>query len=59
METLTKIAAKNLDGYLFTAYPLSRTVVQWLRHGSDNTGAGEAHENRPPYYVLAYIMRTR
>ena len=22
-----------------------------------NTGGGEAHENRPPYYALAYIMR--
>lgn len=27
LENITKIAAKNLDGYLFTAYPLSRTVV--------------------------------
>jgi microcystin-dependent protein len=23
-----------------------------------NTGSGVAHENRPPYYVLAFIMRT-
>lgn len=23
----------------------------------DNTGGGQAHENRPPYLVLAYIMR--
>jgi microcystin-dependent protein len=23
----------------------------------DNTGGGQAHENRPPYYVLAYIMK--
>ena len=37
----------------------NRGFIQWLRHGSDNTGAGEAHENRPPYYVLAYIMRAR
>ena len=27
LETLTKIAAQNLDGYHFSAYPLSRTVV--------------------------------
>ena len=27
METITKIAAQTLDGYLFSAYPLSRTVV--------------------------------
>jgi microcystin-dependent protein len=23
-----------------------------------NTGSGTAHENRPPYYALAYIMKT-
>lgn len=22
-----------------------------------NTGDGESHENRPPYYALAYIMK--
>jgi len=33
-------------------------------HGSDggaypssSTGSGTAHENRPPYYALAYIMK--
>lgn len=26
---------------------------------SDNTGGGQSHENRPPYYVLAYIMRVQ
>jgi len=24
---------------------------------TNNTGSGEAHENRPPYYALAYIMK--
>jgi len=23
----------------------------------NNTGSGAAHENRPPYYALSYIMR--
>ena len=23
----------------------------------NNTGGGESHENRPPYYALVYIMR--
>ena len=23
-----------------------------------NTGGGQAHENKPPYYALAYIMKT-
>ena len=22
-----------------------------------NTGSGQSHENRPPYYALAFIMR--
>lgn len=26
---------------------------------TDETGSGAAHENRPPYYVLAYIMRLK
>ena len=26
--------------------------------GSNNTGTVSAHENRPPYYALAFIMRT-
>lgn len=25
----------------------------------DNAGSGQSHENRPPYYVLAYIIRLR
>jgi microcystin-dependent protein len=25
---------------------------------TNNTGSGSAHENRPPYYALAYIMKT-
>lgn len=33
---------------------------QTTRYGNTNaTGGGAAHENRPPYYVLAYIMRVR
>ena len=24
-----------------------------------NTGGGSPHENRPPYYVLAYVMKIR
>jgi len=26
---------------------------------TDATGGGKAHENRPPYYTLAYIMRIK
>lgn len=28
-------------------------------YSTETTGGGEAHENRPPYYVLAYIMRVK
>ncbi|HOF88945.1 MAG TPA: hypothetical protein PLZ36_12720, partial [Armatimonadota bacterium] len=27
-------------------------------YATSSTGGGEAHENRPPYYALAWIMRT-
>jgi len=27
-------------------------------HTIQNTGGNDAHENMPPYYVLAYIMKT-
>lgn len=36
-----------------------RNAIQWLKHSTGMSGAGEAHENRPPYYVLAYIMRAK
>jgi microcystin-dependent protein len=26
-------------------------------HTVGNTGSGSSHENRPPYYALAYIMK--
>lgn len=28
-------------------------------HDTEAAGGGGAHENRPPYYVLAYVMRVR
>ena len=33
------------------------TSAGYHNHGLSNTGGGGAHENRPPYYVIAYIMR--
>jgi hypothetical protein len=38
LETLTKIAAQNLDGFLFMAYLLSRTVVRGM--GNEEWGMG-------------------
>ena len=31
----------------------------YYRHNTDSAGSGYSHENRPPYYSLAYIMRTK
>lgn len=31
--------------------------VSLWRHDTFDTGGGQAHENRPPYYVLAYIIK--
>ena len=51
IETNNNIGSHSTDfdnGYL-----------QYYRHDTENTGEGMAHENRPPYYVLAYIMRAK
>lgn len=33
--------------------------MHYRNHNSDSAGSGYAHENRPPYYTLAYIMRVK
>lgn len=33
--------------------------LPYYRHNTENAGKGYSHENRPPYYVLAYIMKVR
>lgn len=33
--------------------------LQWYKHDTEAAGNGQAHENRPPYYVMAYIMRAK
>jgi len=30
---------------------------QQISTTTSSTGAGQSHENRPPYYALAYIMK--
>lgn len=37
----------------------NNTALLYVEHDTKETGKGEAHENRPPYYVLAYIMRAK
>lgn len=34
-------------------------TILYKTHDSSETGHGDAHENRPPYYVLAYVMRVK
>jgi microcystin-dependent protein len=29
----------------------------YKNHNTDSAGGGQAHENRPPYYVLAFIIK--
>lgn len=36
----------------------SGDAVNHSNQNTTNTGGGQAHENRPPYYALAYIMKT-
>lgn len=31
----------------------------YYKHDTESKGGGAQHENRPPYYVLAYIMRVK
>jgi hypothetical protein len=43
-------------------YSAVRSLSTSIGHASiseQNVGGGAAHENRPPYYVLAFIMRVR
>lgn len=38
----------------------SAGTLQWVKHMTEEeANLVESHENRPPYYVLAYIMRAR
>lgn len=39
------------------AHSHSVSYVSDHTHAVGNTGGGESHENRPPYYALAYIMK--
>ncbi|MDE5688581.1 MAG: phage tail protein [Paramuribaculum sp.] len=40
-------------------HDFNNTVLIYVEHDTKETGKGESHENRPPYYVLAYIMRAK
>lgn len=35
-----------------------RDALNNSNHTTNSSGSGSAHENRPPYYALAYIMKS-
>lgn len=37
----------------------NNNTLLYKTHASENVGGDQAHENRPPYYTLAYIMRVK
>lgn len=59
----TNAAGLRTSGY--TSYTATASVVQNGNHShtvnvsgtTTSTGGGASHENRPPYYALAYIMK--
>ena len=34
-----------------------RKTTDWIPTQQKETGGGQAHENRPPYYALCYVMK--
>lgn len=51
IETNSKIGSNDTD--------YDNNYLQYYKHDTENAGSGQTHENRPPYYVLAYIMRAK
>ena len=45
-------------GNLYESYNISASGSVSNVGRTSNTGSGSAHENRPPYYALCYIMKT-
>lgn len=51
IETNGKIGGKSTD--------YDNNHLFYHEHDTKTTGVNKPHENRPPYYVLAYIMRVK
>ncbi len=60
-EMLWKGGSGDWKGHGSNSWPNATTIFECSPHGINTLdyGKGEAHENRPPYYVLAYIMRVK
>jgi microcystin-dependent protein len=55
------VKRRNRDGNALSEYggETDGAHSHTVSGSTGNTGGGNAHENRPPYYVLAFIMRVR
>lgn len=53
----TELAGSNLTGSQKSDN--DNNTLLYKTHDTNSTGSGGSHENRPPYYVLAFIMRTK
>ncbi|MBD5217630.1 MAG: tail fiber protein [Bacteroidales bacterium] len=51
IETNSNIGSSSTD--------YDNACLQYYKHSTEKGGTGMAHENRPPYYVLAFIMRAK
>ena len=47
------------NGSVQAAEPFNGNGSHYRDHTTDSVGGNAAHENRPPYYALYYIMRVR
>lgn len=54
---LSNTNTDHTHGYSGTTSSVSATHTHSVSGTSGSTGGGLAHENRPPYYALAYIMK--
>ncbi len=51
IETNSKVGSNDTD--------YDNAYLQYYEHDTKTSGNGQTHENRPPYYVMAYIMRAK
>lgn len=53
--------AKNIDSNKlgWSGTDTDNNSMMYKNHSTEYAGGGDGHENRPPYYVLAYIIRVK
>lgn len=48
---------RSFEGNNDSDLPFENSGYTYPINGTDATGGGQAHENRPPYYALTYIIK--